>query len=273
MWHGKYNFFDYKYHIEGYSGQDYMSPIQYIMTAIGVVGIVLLLFFLRNSKKERSKKMLWIMGIVFTSLYIIKTSWESYFDIKIGGGFNIWILPFDTCSIFMPALLVAGLSKKDSFIERVAAVWLATIGFAGGIANFIFLRGLNYYPMFSFGALYSFFWHLAMVFVALYIPVTRFHKFVWQDIFIAMIPMGLYSLFVIPFNYVKNLDFMLLNGAGGVPLIEGLATKLIDAHLRVFATLLMLVAYLFASALFVGIYIGVDKLIYNIQSRKQQSHN
>ena len=53
---------------------------------------------------------------------------------------------------------------------------------------------------------------------------------------------------------------MLLNGAGGVPLIEGLASKLIDAHLRVFATILMLVAYLAASALMVGIYIGIDKL-------------
>lgn len=260
MWHGEYKFFDYKGNIAGYNGQDYMSPIQYIMTAIGVVGIVLLLFFLRKTKKETSKKILWIMGIVFTSLYIIKTSWESYWDIKIGGGFNIWILPFDTCSIFMPALLVAGLAKKDSFIERVAAVWLATIGFAGGLANFIFLRGLKYYPMFTFGALYSFFWHLAMVFVAFYIPATRFHKFVWQDMFIAMIPMGLVGLFVIPFNYIKDLDFMLLNGAGGVPLIEGLASKLIDAHLRVFATILMLVAYLAASALMVGIYIGIDKL-------------
>ena len=157
MWHGKYHFFDYKHSIEGYSGQDYMSPIQYIMTGIGVLVIILLLFFLRNTKKERSKKMLWIMGIVFTSLYIIKTTWESYWDIKTGQGFNIWILPFDTCSIFMPTLLVAGLAKKDSKIEVFAATFLSTIGFAGGLANFIFLRGLQYYPMFTFGALYSFF--------------------------------------------------------------------------------------------------------------------
>lgn len=268
MWHGKYGFFDYKYKIEGYTGQDYMSPIQYIMTAIGVVCIVLLLFFLRNTPKERSKKILWIMGIVFTSLYIIKTSWESYWDIKVGGGFNIWILPFDTCSIFMPALLVAGLSKKDGFIERVAAVWLATIGFAGGLANFIFLRGLNYYPMFTFGALYSFFWHLAMVFVAFFIPITKFHKFVWKDILIAMIPMIVVGLFVIPSNYIKDLDFMLLNGAGGVPLIENLAGKLIENHLRVFATLLMLVCYLLASALMVSIYIGIAKLIELIRNKK-----
>lgn len=269
MWTGQYGFFDYKGNITGYSGQDYMSPIQYILTAIGMVGVIFLLIFLRNMKKEKSKRMLWIMGIVFTSLYIIKTTWESYWDIKIGGGFNIWILPFDTCSIFMPALLVAGLSKKDSFVERVAAVFLATIGFAGGVANFIFLRGLKYYPMFSFGALYSFFWHLAMVFVALFIPTSKFHKFEWKDIFIGMIPLLLFSLFVIPFNYIKGLDFMLLNGAGGVPLIEGIAEKLINAHLRVFATLLMLVCYLAASSLMVSLYIGIPKLKNSIFSKKK----
>ena len=270
MWDGKYGFFDYKGNIPGYNGQDYMSPIQYIMTAIGMVLVIFLLIFLRNMKKKNSKKMLWIMGIVFTSLYVIKTSWESYWDIKTGQGFNIWILPFDTCSIFMPALLVAGLSKEDSIYERIAVVWLATIGFAGGVANFIFLRGLNYYPMFTFGALYSFFWHLAMVFVAFFIPTSKFHKFEWKDIILSMIPMLLYSIFVIPFNYIKNLDFMLLNGAGGVPLIEGLADKLIAAHLRPFATVVMLLAYIFASALMVSIYIGIPKLKKLLISRNKR---
>ena len=269
MWNGKYGFFDYKGNIIGYDGQDYMSPVQYIMTGIGVLAIIILLVFLRNIKKENSKKLLWIMGVVFTTLYIIKTTWESYWDIKVGGGFNIWILPFDTCSIFMPALLVAGLSKKDSKVERIASVWLATIGFAGGVANFIFLRGLKYYPIFTFGALYSFFWHLAMVFVAFFIPASKFHKFEWKDIFIAMIPMLLYSVFVIPFNYIKDLDFMLLNGAGGVPLIEGICEKLINAHLRVFSTLLMMVCYLFASALMVSIYIGISKLKNTIFTKKK----
>ena len=271
MWQGDYNFFDYKYKIEGYAGQDYQSPIQYIMSAIGVVIIFLLLIILRNINKEKSKKILWISGIVFTLFYLIKTSWETYWDIKTGQGFNIFILPFDTCSFIMPALIVAGLSKKDSFIERVAAVWISTIGFAGGFANFLFLRALNYYPMFTFGGLYSLFWHLGMVFFAFYIPATRFIQFKWKDILISLIPMALFGLFVVPFDYIKDLDFMLLNGSYGVPLIEGLAGKLISNHLRFFATLLMYVAYLGASALMVSIYIGVSKLVSLIKSKKTQN--
>ena len=61
---------------------------------------------------------------------------------------------------------------------------------------------------------------------------------------------------------------MLLNGAGGVPLIEGLADKLIGAHLRPFATVVMLLAYVFASALMVSIYICIPKLKKSIKSRK-----
>ena len=69
MWNGKYGFFDYKGNIIGYDGQDYMSPVQYILTGIGVLAIIILLVFLRNIKKENSKKLLWIMGVVFTTLY------------------------------------------------------------------------------------------------------------------------------------------------------------------------------------------------------------
>lgn len=254
MWKGKYGFFDYKYNIEGYSGQDYMSPIQYIMTAIGVVGIIFLIIFLRKMKRENSKKMLGILGIAFTGLYIIKTTWESYWDIKTGRGFNIWILPFDTCSLFMPALLMAGFAKKDSKLEILGSTFLATIGLVGGIANFIFLRGLNYYPMFSFGALYSFFWHLGMVFVALYIPISHFHEFNFIDILNGMGLVLIASIYVIPFNYITGTDFMLLNEAGGAPVLEGVASKLISLNLKPLVNIMMIATYFAFSAIFVTIY-------------------
>lgn len=254
MWQGKYGFFDYKYNIQGYEGQDYMAPIQYIMTAIGVIGIVLLLIFLRRMKKENSKKLLGIMGIVFTSIYIIKTIWESYWDIKTGRGFNIWILPFDTCSLFMPGLIIAGFSKKDSKLEVFASTFLATIGLVGGVANFIFLRGLKYYPMFSFGALYSYFWHVAMVFVALFIPINRFHEFEFIDIVNGMVFVLIACVYVIPFNYITGTDFMLLNEAGGAPILEDVASSINKIGLTPIVNLMMVATYFAFTAIFVTIY-------------------
>jgi len=270
MWIGNYNFFDYKYNIVGYNGQDYMSPIQFIMCGIGIAVIIALLIIFRKTKKETSKKLFLILAIVMTSMYVFKTTWESVYDIQRDGKFNIWILPFDTCSLLMPCLFIAGLARKDSLLERFAASFLATIGFAGGVANMIFLRGLNYYPMFSFGGLYSYFWHLVMIFVALYIVVTKFIEFKWMDIVYSMVPMVAVSVVVIPLNYIKGLDFMLINGAGGVPLIEGLAGKLIEAGLRPLATLLMLAVYMAFSGVMVSIFIGIYKLIGIAQSKKEQ---
>lgn len=254
MWQGNYNFFDYKYNIEGYDGQDYMAPIQFIMSGIGVVAIVLLLIFLRKTKKEKSKLMLGILGIVFTCLYIIKTVWESYWDIKTGRGFNIWILPFDTCSLFMPALLIAGFSKKDSLLERFGATFLGTIGLVGGVSNFIFLRGLGYYPMFSFGGLYSYFWHAAMIFVALYIPISHFHDFVMKDCLYSMGLLLFACLYVIPFNYIKGTDFMLINEAGGAPLLEGVADKLNAQGLTPIVNIMMIATYFAFAVIFTTIY-------------------
>ncbi len=273
MWHGNYNFFDYKGNIAGYTGQDYMAPIQFIMSGIAFAAIIALLIVFRNAKKENSKKFFLILGIFMTFMYLAKTTWESYYDITQGDGFNIWILPFDTCSLIMPALIIAGLSKKDSILEMFGVTFASTIGFAGGISNMIFLRGLKFYPMFSFGGLYSYFWHVNMIFVAFYIPVTRFHEFKWIDILNGMVVLLAASLIIIPLNYIKGLDFALLNGAGGVPLVEDLAAWLIGKGLRPLATLAMFAAYLLANALMVSIYIGYQKTVSIVKSRKLVRQN
>ena len=270
MWHGNYRFFDYKYNIDGYHGQDYMSPIQYIMCGISLLIVIVLLILLRKVSKEKSKKILLFLGIFITVFYLVKTAWESYWDIKTGRGFNMSILPFDLCSLIMPTLIIAGLSKKDSKLEVFASTFIATIGFAGGVSNMIFLRGLNYYPMFTFGALYSLTWHASMIFAALFIPVNKFHKFRWIDILNSMVCLLSAALIILPYDYIMNEDFMFLNGAGGIPLIEDLGSKLVDSGLRVFASLTMLLTYLLVSAILVSIYIGVAKLGNVIKTSKTE---
>ena len=44
MFRGSYNFFDYKYNIEGYSGQDFGGPAQWLYLAISAVIMILLSF-------------------------------------------------------------------------------------------------------------------------------------------------------------------------------------------------------------------------------------
>ena len=53
MFTGNYGFFDYKYNISGYSGQDYGGLAQYVYLAISVVVLAGLLIALRKTPRER----------------------------------------------------------------------------------------------------------------------------------------------------------------------------------------------------------------------------
>ena len=99
--------------------------------------------------------------------YIIKTTWESIYDIRLFVSFNTGLLPFDSCSIIMYAGLISSFSKGR--IKKYADSWLATGGILGGFATMIFLNAFKYYPFFSFGAFYSMLWHFLMVFLGLFL--------------------------------------------------------------------------------------------------------
>ena len=82
MFKGNYNFFDYKYNISGYSGQDFGGFPQYLYLGISIVLLVVLLITLRKLPKEKILKIIKITGIFMIVFYISKTTWESIYDIK-----------------------------------------------------------------------------------------------------------------------------------------------------------------------------------------------
>ncbi len=58
MFRGSYIFFDYKYNIAGYTGQDFEGPAQWLYLAISFILMVLLLFLLRKSSREKVLKII-----------------------------------------------------------------------------------------------------------------------------------------------------------------------------------------------------------------------
>lgn len=244
MFTGDYNFFDYKMNIPGYTGQDYGGFPQYLYLGVSVVLLVALLVLLRKAPPRKVRRIIGALGIFLTVLYVGKTAWETYYDLRQTGGFNVWLLPLDTCSVIMPAAILAGFAKGK--LQRMAEAWIATGGVVGGFATMIFLRAFNFYPFLSFGAFYSMTWHFLMVFMGLLILVTkrpplRF-SLVTDGFLFHLIP----SAVAIPLNYclgVDNLDFMLYRFLGGVPFFEGIAEKLTGAGLPFLNPPLMLALY------------------------------
>ena len=253
MFTGDYGFFDYKYNISGYSGQDFGGPAQEIYLALSAAFLMVLLFSQRGASKDRIRKLAGYTGIFLTLLYLGKTAWETVYDVRLSGSFNTGLLPLDTCSLVMPAALLAGFGKGKA--RRLAESWLVTGGVVGGVGAMVQLSAFHYYPFFSFGAFYSMLWHWLMVALGLLLAAAGvvpeedgpFHS-----------PLGsrtvlrgygfhlLFSLVVIPVDFLFDFDFMMYRYLGGIPLFEDLAAKFTDAGLWFLNPPLMLLLYLLA---------------------------
>ena len=263
MFRGNYNFFDYKYNIVGYTGQDYGGFAQNLYLIISVCLLIVLLVLLRKSSKERVLKIIKIISVFITLLYIGKTTWESIYDIKLTGSFNTGLLPLDTCSIIMLAGLLAGFAKGK--IKKYAESWLVTGGIVGGIATMLFLNAFKYYPFFSFGAFYSMAWHFLMVFLGLLLIVTNYVDMKYSTIIYGFLFHLLISIFVIPIDFIYNFDFMLYHDLGGVPIFEDVASNLTTLNLQFLNPIIMIILYFIAFNIVFLIPLGIKKICRRIK--------
>ena len=259
MFRGNYSFFEYKYNIVGYSGQDYGGFAQKLYLIISVILMVILLVSLRKSSKEKVLKIIKGISIFLILFYIGKTTWESIYDIKLSGSFNTGLLPFDTCSIPMLAGLIAGFGKGK--IKKYAECWLCTGGIVGGFATMLFLNAFKFYPFLSFGAFYSMIWHFLMVFLGLLLIVTNYVDTDFKTVLNGYIFHVIISLIVIPIDFIFNFDFMLYKDLGGVPIFEDIASKLTSMNLQLLNPILMLILYFIAFNIVVMIPMLVKKIL------------
>ncbi len=265
---GNYNFFDYKYDIPGYCGQDFGGFPQYFYLIFSFVLMTELLIGLRKMNREHVTKYLRIAGIFFVVFYLAKTTWETVHDLATPDGFNWFLLPLDTCSLVMPAALMAGFGNGR--LKKFAEGWLVTGGIVGGFANMLFLNAFKYYPFLSFGAFYSMFWHFLMVFTGLLLVVTEYtetrptvilHGFAFQTAA---------SLIAIPVNFIFLFDFMLYRNLGGVPVFEDVAGNLTASGLQWLDPVLMTELYFGSFCLIWLLTFGIGAVVKKIRGRDAQ---
>ena len=258
MFRGNYNFFDYKYNIIGYTGQDYGGIAQYVYLIFSIFLMAILLISLRKLSKEKVNKIIKVVSIFLIIIYLIKTTWESIYDIKLSGSFNTGLLPLDTCSIIMLAGIISGFGKGK--IKVLADSWLSTGGVVGGVATMLYLNAFKYYPFFSFGAFYSMTWHFLMVFLGLLLIVTNYVDIKYKTILHGYLFHLLISIFVIPIDFIYNFDFMLYLNLGGIPIFEDIASHLTSINMQILNPCLMLVLYYIAFNIVFIIPLGIKKI-------------
>ena len=244
MFKGDYNFFDYKYNIVGYNGQDYGGLAQYLYLIIVIVLLVILLMYFKKTSKEKVLKIIKYLSVFLVIFYLSKTTWESIYDIKYSGSFNTGLLPFDSCSMIMLAGIIASFTKGK--LKDYSLSWIATGSIVGGIATVISLNAFKYYPFFSFGASYSMIWHFLMIFMGLLLIITNSVEISYKTIIKGFIFHLIVSLFIIPIDYIFNFDFMMYKDLGSIPIFEDIATKLTNNGLGFINPIMMLLLYFLA---------------------------
>ena len=266
-----YNFFDYKDFIPDEDKQNVMWSTEHIVFIIlAVLAIILLCYFLRNIKGKSVDKYLKILAIIIPVLEIIKITWETYWDIKLGHGFNITgLLPLYTCSMFIYVLPFAGWGKGK--VRECALAFLTTLSVFAGLTNFFIPPIFNTYPFFSYASFMSLNYHFLMVFTGFFLVATRYYVPNFKSILKGFIPLLIFSAIVIPFDYIMFynghywIDYMLYIHGFGAPLLPSIADKLGSLNLRGVYTLLVMGGYLLIILLFVSIY----QLIFKVFKIKQ----
>ena len=266
-----FGFFDYKYNIEGFDSDLFSLPHIVYIFAVYILGFGLS-FILRNTKRERISMGLKMLSIIMPLLELSKISWESYYDVATGQGFNYGgILPLYTCSLFIYALLGAAWGRGR--LREYCLSFITTVGLLYGAIGVVYCNGLNYYPFWTFGAFYSLFFHSAMFVTGVFLLVSGYKKLEWKDCLCAFIPILALASLAVPFNYIynsalnSNADYMLLYSGGGVPIYQDVSEKLAQRGLRFAYTLIMLLTHIPLAALVVGAY----KLIGRAFGKKTQA--
>ena len=268
-----FTFFDYKgvWRTKGFES-DLFSTQHIVFIVLVFVLAPILSICLRKASREKISIALKALSIFAVLLEIIKITWESYFDITTGQGFN-WggLLPIYTCSLYIYTLVLAAWTHGK--VRDVSLSFLCTIGLLFGGIGTVYCNGLNYYPFWTFGAFYSLFFHSAMFATGLYLLISGYKKPTWNMIPQSFIPVCLLSLVAIPVNYCLGCDYMLLYSAGSVPVYEDLAAFLASKGLRWIFTCIMLLTHIPLAALVTTVAKGIDavcELIKKAIRKKEQ---
>lgn len=263
-----YHFFDYKYNIHGFDS-DLFSTWHIIFIVFAFIFVPLLGFLLRKTDRKKIDIFLKALSIFVVLLEVSKITWESYYDITTGRGFNTGgILPIYTCSILIYTLLIAAWGKGKA--KEIALSWLTTIGLTCGIIGTIYTNGLNWYPFWTYGAWDSILFHFNLFMVGVVLLANGYKTLEWKDVLYSWIPMLLMAVIALPINYYYGGDYMQIYSADGVPLMSSFAAFMHEHNLRPLFSYIMLATYLILSAGVVGIY-KLSRLLYRKIRQKKAS--
>ena len=219
-----YGFFDDSYTLasKGYTGSDRMSIQQFIVMGTIFVLIIVGSIFLRKLKKEKVLNIYKVLAITMPILEICKMIFSGMADINHNEPYNLGgALPLYTCSMLLYFLPFVAWNKGK--MQRWSMAFFTSIGLVAGLSNFVYLSAAGFYPLFTFGCIYSIIFHTVIVFVGMSLMITELYIPSFKTIYEGMIPILMFSVIAMPANFIilhipnngSYPDYMMLMDANG----------------------------------------------------------
>lgn len=251
-------FFDYTAKLtEGGKDYDTMATPFLIFT---FVSIPVICFLLRKKSKDWMTKYFKIVSIVWMCLEFFKILWESYYDIRLGRGFNSeGLLSLETCSLFMLVTHYLGFGKNEK-VKDLCAAWLPTMGVIAGLTNVVIPRGLKWFPFWNYGCIHSLAYHYMMVLSGILIIVTGYKRFEFKDILKSFLIEVIMSLPVVAIDYCMKWNYMQFLDASDYPIVNKLVEKISGTDLAFLNTFIVYGVFLLLTSVFGSIYSLIEIL-------------
>ena len=187
------------------------TPLHFVFAALC---IALLVFLCIKTSKKSEKTIRTVFAILWVAVIILeptKIIWETLCGRTVSFEWA-GILPLYPCSIFMYAMPFAIWGKEN--VRSAACGYVCTLGLLGGAINFVYPANiLQNYSCISFAGFHTFFYHGAIVFCAVVMMLSGYHRFTHitkvHQLFLSSIPFLCVSVIANAVNFSKiDSDYM-----------------------------------------------------------------
>jgi hypothetical protein len=179
------------------------TPLHWAVSTVLLIAVILLAVWVGRKGDERLVRRImlgiWICAIVWEPTKIL---WESFcgkeISLEVGG-----VLPFYPCSVFMLALPLCIWGNRT--LRFAGCGYLCTVGLLGAAINFFYpVNVLGHYSCLSFAGLHTLLYHGSMLFCALLVQASGYHRYrdAWSAAacFLPSLPLLLWS---VPANIIN----------------------------------------------------------------------
>lgn len=168
-----------------------------LFVIIGLIVVATLAYFLRNTNEKQNKIVLLTCSSFLIICEIIKQL--DYYLILENPGYDWWVFPFQLCSVPMYLCFIVAFVKQG-VVKNAMYNFLAIFNMFSGAISFVEPSGLLHDNLFL--TLHSCTWHMMLIFIGVYLMVTKRAGTSLKDFPQALIVFGIVVLIAQSLNFI-----------------------------------------------------------------------